>query len=171
MQSTRRPYSRTSWKVDSQKSTGRTVHRAPVLRQSRPLLTLRPRRPITLHPVRLYKDALGRIRVIPVRIPTIRGAGGWSGVHGWAVCYQRSGYPDLGVHTSPFEPLSHLLSPSGPSTVLFLSYKGIQYGFGGAREYSGSGRQRNRAFFSAMVRGVSSPREVSKILSFHVGPD
>jgi hypothetical protein len=30
-----------------------------------------------------------------------------------AVCYKRSGYPDLGVHTSPFEPLSYLLSPQG----------------------------------------------------------
>jgi hypothetical protein len=28
------------------------------------------------------------------------------------------------------------------------------------------GRQRNRGFFSDLVRGVSSPREGSKILSF-----
>ena len=30
-----------------------------------------------------------------------------------AVDYTKSGYPDLGVHTSPFEPLSYLLSPQG----------------------------------------------------------
>jgi hypothetical protein len=28
-----------------------------------------------------------------------------------AVCYQRSGYPDLGAHTSRFKSLSHLLGP------------------------------------------------------------
>jgi hypothetical protein len=41
MQGTRRPYSRISWKVDSQKSICRTVHRVPVLRPIRPLRTLR----------------------------------------------------------------------------------------------------------------------------------
>jgi hypothetical protein len=41
MQGTRRPYSRTSWKVDSQKSKCRTVHRAPILQQIRPLLSLK----------------------------------------------------------------------------------------------------------------------------------
>lgn len=32
-------------------------------------------------------------------------------------------------------------------------------------------RQRNRQFFSGMVRGVSDPREGSKILSFLYRPD
>jgi hypothetical protein len=32
------------------------------------------------------------------------------------------------------------------------------------------GRKRNREFFSAMVRGVSSPREGSKILTFLFRP-
>jgi hypothetical protein len=41
MQSTRLSYSRTSWKLNSQKSICRTVHRAPILRRSRPLLTLK----------------------------------------------------------------------------------------------------------------------------------
>ena len=32
------------------------------------------------------------------------------------------------------------------------------------------GRQRNRGFFSGMLRGVSNPREASKILSFLLRP-
>jgi hypothetical protein len=32
-------------------------------------------------------------------------------------------------------------------------------------------RQRNRKFFSGMLRGVSNAREGSKILSFSFGPD
>ena len=36
--------------------------------------------------------------------------------------------------------------------------------------YLGWDRQRNRGFFSGMVRGMSNPRESSKILTFLFGP-
>jgi len=35
--------------------------------------------------------------------------------------------------------------------------------------YLGQDRQRNRGFFSGMLRGVSKPCEGSKILTFHYG--
>ena len=37
-------------------------------------------------------------------------------------------------------------------------------------EHLGRDRQRNRGFFSGMVRGVSNPREGSKNLTFLFGP-
>jgi hypothetical protein len=37
-------------------------------------------------------------------------------------------------------------------------------------EHQGRDRQRNRGFFSDMIRGVSNPREGSKILSFVFRP-
>ena len=36
-------------------------------------------------------------------------------------------------------------------------------------EHQGRGRQRNQGFFSGMLRGVSNPREGSKILMFLFG--
>jgi hypothetical protein len=50
-----------------------------------------------------------------------------SGVHG-AVSYQRSGCPDTGVRTSPFELFSLLLGPWAVEGS-FVSYKGIRGGF------------------------------------------
>jgi hypothetical protein len=38
-------------------------------------------------------------------------------------------------------------------------------------EHLGRDRQRNWGFFSALVRGVSSPRAGSQILSFPFDPD
>jgi hypothetical protein len=40
------------------------------------------------------------------------GAGGGQEFMG-AVCYQRFGYPELGVRTSRFQPLSYLIGPLG----------------------------------------------------------
>src|SRR5215207_9126134 len=85
------------------------------------------------------------------------------------VHYQRSGCPDMDVHTSPFEPLSHLLGPPGPSTVrssATKTFKAALRSYG----YLGRDRQRSRGFFSGMVRGVSNPRGGSKMLSFLYQP-
>jgi hypothetical protein len=86
-----------------------------------------------------------------------------------AVCYQRLGCPDLGVCTSRFEPFSPQLGPLGrrgsvrrlqrPSRLLEELWNILAWG-----------RQRNRTFFSSMIRGVSNPREGSKILSFLFRP-
>jgi len=45
-----------------------------------------------------------------------------------AVCYQRSGYPDMDVRTKRFEPLSYLLGARAVDGS-FFSYKGIEGGF------------------------------------------
>ena len=42
--------------------------------------------------------------------------------------YSMFGCPDMDVHTSRFEPSSHLLGPPGRRRFV-LSYKGIQGGF------------------------------------------
>jgi hypothetical protein len=70
-----------------------------------------------------------------------------------AVCYQRFGCPDTGVRTSRFEPLSYLLGPLGPSTVhssATRAFKSASSSYGDL----GRDRQRNRQFFSGLVRGV-----------------
>jgi hypothetical protein len=65
-----------------------------------------------LHAARPYQEALGRIRIIASGYRLYGRRGGSQEFMG-AVCYQRSGYPDLGVHISRFEPLSYLLGPLG----------------------------------------------------------
>jgi hypothetical protein len=59
--------------------------------------------------------------------------------------------------------LSYALGPSGLKNP-FIGYKGIQGGF--EQLWMSGDRQRNRGFFSSLVRGVSNPCEGSKILSF-----
>ena len=51
-----------------------------------------------------------------------------------------------------------------------VSYKGIQGGFEGLGSMVARDRQRNRGFFGGLVRGVSSPREGSEILTFLFRP-
>jgi hypothetical protein len=72
------------------------------------------------------------------------------------------------VCISQCEPLSHLLGPWAVDGS-FVSYKGIEGGFE-EPWISGRDRQRNRGFFSGMIRGVSDPREVSKMLTFLFRP-
>ena len=54
--------------------------------------------------------------------------------------------------------------------VLFIGYKDVQGGFEVLWNFVAQGRQRNQGFFSGMLRGVSNPREGSKILFFLFRP-
>jgi hypothetical protein len=47
-----------------------------------------------------------------------------------ALCYQRSGRPDLDVYRSRFEPLSAQLGPRAVDDS-FVTYRGIEGGFQG----------------------------------------
>jgi hypothetical protein len=49
-------------------------------------------------------------------------------------------------------------------------YNDVQGGFEGLWNILAWGRQRNRQFFSAMIRGLSNPREGLKILTFLFRP-
>ena len=84
------------------------------------------------------------------------------------VVFERSRRPEPDARTSRFEPSSHLLGPPGRRRFV-LSYKGIQGGFE-ELWISERDRQRNRGFFSGMVRGVSNPCEGSKMLTFLYRP-
>jgi hypothetical protein len=85
------------------------------------------------------------------------------------VCYRRFGCLDLGVYRSRFEPLSPRLGPLGrrePTPGLQEHSRRLS----GALERVAEDRQRNRGFFSDLVRGVSDPRKGSKILFFLFRP-
>ena len=78
---------------------------------------------------------------------------------------EKAARPDLDVYRSWLAPLYPQLAPLGrresaPSAT--ETCKAALRGYG----TSGRDRQRNRVFFSGMLRGVSNPREGSKILSF-----
>jgi hypothetical protein len=85
------------------------------------------------------------------------------------VDYRRSGLPDTGVCTSHFRPLSHVQGPPGRRESAPRLQEHSRR-LSGALERVAEGRQKNREFFSGMVRGVSNPREGSKILSFLIRP-
>jgi hypothetical protein len=73
-----------------------------------------------------------------------------------AVCYQRSGFPDTGVRTSRFEPLSRVSRASGPRG-LGRRLEGRPRELQGALEHLDSGSQRNQGPLSVYFRGVLRP--------------
>jgi hypothetical protein len=81
-----------------------------------------------------------------------------------AVQYSRSGCPDMEVVQADLSRCLTCQVP-GPSTVRSSATRAFKEPL---RSYGNLGRdrQRNRGFFSDMVRGVSEPREGSKILTF-----
>jgi hypothetical protein len=98
-----------AWNVVSQKSICRTVHRAPVLRRIRPLLTPKTQTSNQNTSRTGIKRRSGQYAASRQDADTGRGGQEFMG----AVCYQRSGRPDLGVCTSQFQPLSSRLGPLG----------------------------------------------------------
>jgi hypothetical protein len=80
-----------------------------------------------------------------------------------AVEYSRSGCPDLGVHTSRFEPMSYLLSPQGRRRFV-RQLQGHSRQLGGSVKHRGSGSaeelgilQRNGQGCVGPLRGLEDP--------------
>ena len=86
-----------------------------------------------------------------------------------AACYQRSGCPDLSVRMGIQNGSYYPLGPRGRRRFV-RQLQGHSRRLWGALERVAEDRQRNRAFFSSMVRGVSNAREGSKILTFLFRP-
>jgi hypothetical protein len=139
------------------------VHRAPLLRRIRPQLTLKVQKAehyMLCVRVKMRSGAYASSR----QDTDYAEAGGGQEFMG-AVQYSRSGCPDLHVYRSRFQPLPYVLGPLGcrvPAPRLQEHSRCLS----GALERVAEGRQRNRGFFSDLVRGVSNPREGSKILTF-----
>jgi hypothetical protein len=92
---------RGAWKENSQKSRCRTVHRAPVLRRSRPLRILRAHKAdhyVLRVRIKMRSGAYASSR----QDTDYAGAGGGQEFEP-RVEYRRSGLPDMGVYTRRFE--------------------------------------------------------------------
>jgi hypothetical protein len=137
MQSTRLSYSRTSWKLDSQKSIGRTVHRGPCTPTESAASNTQAQKAdhyILCVRIKLRSGAYAT----PRQDTDYAGAGGWSGVLG-AARYQRYDLPDMDVCTSYFKARGMVLSPSGPRGPTPLLQRRLRRLWRDMVEASGSG--------------------------------
>jgi hypothetical protein len=83
--------------------------------------------------------------------------GGVAGVR-TPVCYQRPGRPDIDAERSRFEGFSHPANTSGIQSTRSSASTAVKVALR-SYGYLGRDRQRNRGFFSGMLRGVRRPCE------------